>query len=884
MISLKIFTMIRHRSGDWDVKVYRDLGSVEQEWSTLQQTRPDSVMVLHVGFWRPSTEQLDPHVLDLEGRVVLTDAARHALPLDHSECGRILGTINDMSMSVASRGWGYTIESTPAEHPHEPLPSTPTQQHLFPAQYAAKSDWVAALVGEHVPLAEDARSQGVVDEASYLTKEKHLSDTLREKLGWQRYLYYVGLLPEADTIVDTLIFTPPWMVERKLSDLTLPVRTINSLRAAGVTTVRDVALLGSEGVRRANLGLKSYRLLADELLLTFVRGPWRAPSLEASTSAKERFSEISPHSATEDEPFGGATARQSQARQANPTGEPCGSLRELLEGCVDVVPPRHRPVLRLRMGFSGEQKTLEEIGSQLGVTRERVRQIEKVAVRKVAAMRSWTDQLERRLHALLSAAEFPLPLNGIEILDGWFNGAEQMRRPLAFALRNFCGCRIALVEIADQVFVSRLSQAEWLASLAKAREMISAFAGQGISSDHVRIALEGLLPPEAGELREMLWEHATKHAHFASSSEGMQLVSVGQGMEHVVLAILNESECPLHYSEIARRCTERLGRDVEMRRVHSALCNVGTLYGRGVYGVEQHYPLSDTQVEQIISEAEALIGDTSTTRQWHAREILQLLESKGFQADSDLDPYLVSIALGRSNRLVDLGRMMWAPQSSGAAGSSSRIDVRQAIVALLEREGRPMAAQEIRERLTVERGLNAFFQIPQGGSLIRVSPAVWGLLERDSPLAPHQIAAIVEHLTNELSRRRTGLHISEIMPALHEGRIELPNDLDPMLVMDLSQRYGPMSLARGQILFLTEWGEPRRQTVVQALREIFSVCGPAGLSLDEVQSRLEELVGRSVPRGNLPSYFNGFAVFSAETGTWTPVDSVSVNLVTRTTA
>jgi hypothetical protein len=251
---------------------------------------------------------------------------------------------------------------------------------------------------------------------------------------------------------------------------------------------------------------------------------------------------------------------------------------------------------------------------------------------------------------------------------------------------------------------------------------------------------------------------------------------------------------------------------------------------------------------------------------------------------SSLDPYLVSIALGRSNRLVDLGRMMWAPQSSGAAGSSSRIDVRQAIVALLEREGRPMAAQEIRERLTVERGLNAFFQIPQGGSLIRVSPAVWGLLERDSPLAPHQIAAIVEHLTNELSRRRTGLHISEIMPALHEGRIELPNDLDPMLVMDLSQRYGPMSLARGQILFLTEWGEPRRQTVVQALREIFSVCGPAGLSLDEVQSRLEELVGRSVPRGNLPSYFNGFAVFSAETGTWTPVDSVSVNLVTRTTA
>ncbi|BDA75359.1 RNA polymerase sigma factor SigA [Dulcicalothrix desertica PCC 7102] len=59
-------------------------------------------------------------------------------------------------------------------------------------------------------------------------------------------------------------------------------------------------------------------------------------------------------------------------------------LREDLEKVLDSLSPRERDVLRLRYGLDdGRMKTLEEIGQIFNVTRERIRQIEAKALRKL---------------------------------------------------------------------------------------------------------------------------------------------------------------------------------------------------------------------------------------------------------------------------------------------------------------------------------------------------------------------------------------------------------------------------------------------------------------------------------------------------------------------
>lgn len=59
-------------------------------------------------------------------------------------------------------------------------------------------------------------------------------------------------------------------------------------------------------------------------------------------------------------------------------------LREDLETLLNTLTPRERDVVRMRYGFDdGRSKTLEEIGSTFAVTRERIRQIESKALRKL---------------------------------------------------------------------------------------------------------------------------------------------------------------------------------------------------------------------------------------------------------------------------------------------------------------------------------------------------------------------------------------------------------------------------------------------------------------------------------------------------------------------
>jgi len=59
-------------------------------------------------------------------------------------------------------------------------------------------------------------------------------------------------------------------------------------------------------------------------------------------------------------------------------------LKEQLVEVLDTLNPRERKVLELRFGIKdGRSRTLEEVGKEFGVTRERIRQIEAKALRKL---------------------------------------------------------------------------------------------------------------------------------------------------------------------------------------------------------------------------------------------------------------------------------------------------------------------------------------------------------------------------------------------------------------------------------------------------------------------------------------------------------------------
>lgn len=71
-------------------------------------------------------------------------------------------------------------------------------------------------------------------------------------------------------------------------------------------------------------------------------------------------------------------------------------LREQIEMILQKLQPRERDVVRLRFGLDdGHQRTLEEVGAELKITRERVRQLELRAMRKLRLIGEQIEDLRK---------------------------------------------------------------------------------------------------------------------------------------------------------------------------------------------------------------------------------------------------------------------------------------------------------------------------------------------------------------------------------------------------------------------------------------------------------------------------------------------------------
>ena len=72
------------------------------------------------------------------------------------------------------------------------------------------------------------------------------------------------------------------------------------------------------------------------------------------------------------------------------------NMSALLRSLIGTLPDREVAILTRRFGLDGdESETLEEIGHQFGVTRERIRQLQNAALAK---LRHTIDELEKTQH------------------------------------------------------------------------------------------------------------------------------------------------------------------------------------------------------------------------------------------------------------------------------------------------------------------------------------------------------------------------------------------------------------------------------------------------------------------------------------------------------
>jgi len=738
--SLRAFLMLRSSVGEWDIQVSHSLEDVLHGWEHLTE-QPKSA-VLHVGFERRVARSFEDLATQFPGMVLLTPGAKGALPASFSTSKEAIGNVNGEPIYLALEGWGYA----------EPEPS-----RTIPERSGEFSGWLTSFLQEQPQHADLLTEAGIFDENSYLELESTLSTELRLQTGLFRNNFLVG--DDGDDPTALARAAPPWLASQELGNLDLTVRICNVFRRLSLKTVRDIgSLTVSDLLTFQNFGRTSIRQLADIFRRALLAGP-RDADQEMVLSSGERLLD---------------------------------AVRNSLATCSE----RERDILVRRMGLERPVETLAEIGESYSITRERIRQIEAKVVDRLVRREVWDDVLASKLQVMLADREFPLPLIGAEAIDPWFTGVATHREAIRYLIANMCNAAVNIIEIDGIEYLSFLSQDNWQEIVATARQLLSSGVDKQWTERDCQHYVKLLVPDEAREFGALLWNISSKWCHFAEDAGNRVLISYGRGVDQVVEAVLLESDEPLHYSEITTKAAARIGRELDERRVHNAAAEVGYLFGSGMYGMLKHLSVPRAEWESLAEEAAEIVEESTLDRQWHTSELIVALEGRGVWLPDGFDKYQLDIALKETRQLHTLGRMVWSRGSATADGV--RVDIRQAVIAVLQNAGEPLSTAELRQRVVAVRGINQGMEFQVRDPLIKLNSQLWALNDRDLSIKRADQPAFLDAVVSQLRSRMKPAHISECHTLIGDA-------VPPRALFCLAASDPRLRVTQDRYLTLSEW-------------------------------------------------------------------------------
>jgi hypothetical protein len=532
---------------------------------------------------------------------------------------------------------------------------------------------------------------------------------------------------------------------------------------------------------------------------------------------------------------------------------------------ISTLRDRPRQVILRRLGFNGRVDSLASIGIDLFVTRERVRQIEATCLRTINE--SCGVALTKKLKKRLARRSNPLLLDSLELEDQWFFGFSDKPVFLAQVIEKLT--KYHVLKIKGQQVITKTHYEQWkrlkFETLVHFRSQVKAKLSLKEVKQQIRNQAARF---DATDLADSLQEFLTDKLRFASpKGKGPKvLCSVGRGLSSLLEALLVEATEPLHYTELAKKCSARLGRPVE-GYVHNSLKGIAYLYGRGVYGTLEHFPIGNNERKNILAATESIISEGPIGRQWACSELLSILLIRKPYLSKKWDKYMLDIILTSSTVLKSVGRLVWILTSQTDQRKVCRVDLQDIVRTIVENAGRPISLHEIKKLIKKNRGLDEHFTILPTAWIARVKPNVWGLIDRDFFVTKAQRRKILDTLEKWLKKHQEGLHITELKKLLSKARIKVPLQFTDYMVLSLSQTDSRFKVRRGKIVGLSEWPDGKRVTIKEAIERLAEQVR-VPMTLLEVQNSVAEIVKHEVKQPLHRLLEGANFVFDEESNTW----------------
>lgn len=665
---------------------------------------------------------------------------------------------------------------------------------------------------------------------------------------------------------------PQEIYEKNIAELDLTVRSTNCLKSIGIFTLGNLLnMTPYDGLRIPNLGRKSWQNIRDDLE-EFLERYYLKKKIN-STKAILNDDDLSQSIELEENIF---SSIKSLAERYS-TGE------------------KMSDVFFHRIGINGRPKTLDAVGNELGVTRERIRQIE-AKFFKLSSVIRFSSLVDQKITKVRENKLIPIGVIDLEQYDSWFEGIKskpwliksllklnKINRninddDLLYVNRNSC------FMINDDEVVSDIGEKEYSDILSK---MTSSSIGMSDDKD-IEVMIQTNLP-NAPELfttaRESIKTHSSKGKH-------------GTG-KAVLDIIFSNSKKPLSKEKIYElakapelkfKGTQRTLENIlaGLKVDYSPYC----LFSGGKFGLFDHFNFTDADIK-IIEEFIQKETDKAESKQFNCLAVLKLLkkssEFEGMECKNRLDQYGIKAIVQRSDKYY-VNRFMFSLK-----GERTRL-VSQSylVIEALENSEIPLSSNEIKDYISRRTNISGNFQIHSRKRLVPLidekikkqywsrgkrngfryqANTKWMLLDRHCNLDVNKMMTIINKVKAILSKPairesneyKRGLNFQEITELIRDD-----DDLNPYvgninLLYSICERSAYI-IARDKKgtrnekdgLFLTEDFISNNDTpsTMEALKKIVINITKAGMTKKNIEIEIQKIIGKKPSMGTTISYLS----------------------------
>lgn len=508
----------------------------------------------------------------------------------------------------------------------------------------------------------------------------------------------------------------------------------------------------------------------------------------------------------------------------------------LLDGfkaLVAELEPIPRLVLTRRSGLGGPSETLQEVGTTLGVSRERARQIEERAAARLLA-RPWARFVRERVQAALDSGGSTFSELAT---DSFWQAATEAPEVVRFIVETVIE-QGHVIDREDEPWLVAVSESALRDHETRALRAVRALVLPCLTLA-AREAVAAVTVGLGSRLQAMIWDAVSGELRVDVRADGAEvIVAFGSTRKEAILAHLRMAPEPVTVEELTRL----YGRGAPPEEA--------ILFDWGRLGLKQHFDDWAGWKSRLVPRAEEIVASTAPGRQWSCAEIHDELREE-FDLPQWLTPWGLAALIKSGSKLKYLGRMRVALQ--GVPENEDRILVHEEVRRILESVKEPMTREELTSRVNARLGATelALTQVFSRPQFVKLDGQRIGLLDRDVAGGATAISDALDQIESLFTRRGKGLSYF----AAHQAIVGLSAEhatWTPELLASLLRGDGRFRVSQSGAAGLATWESTRVPTRLELVKSALSEAGDR-VSVEAVLDRIEAHYGERSSRGSLGS-------------------------------